>query len=365
MPTDVATRHPLAARRILRLALGTALCLLFSQVFNWPLSFVAPVLTLVILATPLPPLPATKALGLLVALLTPVVLASYFLLPLMEYARWVAILMVALALFYSFYYTARGGNPVIGTFMTIGLTLVVTVGSVSGDVVWVLIKALAVCTMVAILFTWIAHTLLPDLPPDGTTPPMPPPQPERPPPAVAGRNALRALAVTLPMALLFLFMSGSPSYTVVMIKVATMGQQATADHSNAMATSLIESTLWGGVGAVVAWQILSIWPSLLMYTLLVGLAGLVFGRWIFKGPAIHPKLQMAQYAYLTMLVILAPAVMDGAMSSGAGAAFWSRGLLIILTAVYGTVAVRVFDAFWPPADRQEHPAEGASPAPSA
>jgi len=205
---------------------------------------------------------------------------------------------------------------------------------------------------------------LPDLPPDGTTPQMKPPQPERPPPAVAGRNALRALAVTLPMALLFLFMSGSPSYTVVMIKVATMGQQATADHSKAMATSLISSTLWGGLAALIAWQVLSIWPSLLMYTLLVGLAGLVFGRWIFKGPAIHPRLQMAQYAYLTMIVILAPAVLDGITSSGAGAAFWSRGLLIMLTAIYGTVAVRVFDAFWPPADRREQSAEPALPTPS-
>ena len=46
--------HPLAARRILRLALGTALSLWFSQAINWPLSFIAPVLTLMILSLPLP-----------------------------------------------------------------------------------------------------------------------------------------------------------------------------------------------------------------------------------------------------------------------------------------------------------------------
>ena len=56
---------------------------------------------------------------------------------------------------------------------------------------------------------------------------------------------------------------------------------------------------------------------------------------------------MMQYAYLTMLVILAPAVLDGLGSSGAGSAFWSRLLLIMLTAVYGSVAAAVFDAFWP------------------
>ena len=34
-----------------------------------------------------------------------------------------------LALFGSFYYTARGGSPIMGMFMTVGVTLVVTVGS--------------------------------------------------------------------------------------------------------------------------------------------------------------------------------------------------------------------------------------------
>ena len=151
----------------------------------------------------------------------------------------------------------------------------------------------------------------------------------------------------LPLVLAFLFMSGSPAYTVVMIKVASMGQQATSDHSKAMGKSLLASTLWGGLGAIIAWNVLSIWPSLLMYTLLVALAGLIYGRWIFQGPAVHPKFEMVQYAYLTMIVILAPAVLDVVLGSAAGSAFWSRLLLFILIAVYGTGAVAVFDAIWP------------------
>jgi hypothetical protein len=114
-----------------------------------------------------------------------------------------------------------------------------------------------------------------------------------------------------------------------------------------MGKSLLASTLWGGLGAIIAWNLLLIWPSLLMYTLLVALAGLIYGRWIFQGPAVHPKFQMVQYAYLTMIVILAPAVLDGIGSSAAGGAFWSRLLLFILIALYGTGAVAVFDAFWP------------------
>ena len=339
--------HPAAARRILRLALGTALCLGFSQVAAWPLSFIAPVLTLVLLALPLPPLSVKKGIVFVVALLAPVLVGGELILPFLDHMKGIGVLIVALGLFYTFYFTARGGQPVLGTFMTVGLTLVVTVGSVSSELLMMIIPSMGLCAVVGIVFTWIAHALLPDLPPDPALAGVKKPAPPKPDPATAGRNALRALAIVFPLTLAFLFMSGSASYTVVMIKVATMGQQATSDHSRAMGRSLMVSTLWGGLGAIVAWNVLSIWPSLLMYTLLVGLAGLIYGRWIFQGPAVHPKFQMVQYAYLTMMVILAPAVLDGMGSSGAGSAFWSRLLLFVLIAIYGSAAVAVFDAFWP------------------
>ena len=41
--------------------------------------------------------------------------------------------------------------------------------------------------------------------------------------------------------------------------------------SRQAAKSLLLSTVIGGVGAIVAWQVLSVWPSLVMYVLLVGL----------------------------------------------------------------------------------------------
>jgi len=61
----------------------------------------------------------------------------------------------------------------------------------------------------------------------------------------------------------------------------------------------------------------------------------------------HPKFSMWSYAFITLIVILAPAVIAGEGGSGAGANFWSRLVLFALISVYGTVAVAVFDAFWP------------------
>ncbi len=201
--------------------------------------------------------------------------------------------------------------------------------------------------MVGIAFVWVAHLLLPELPPDPALAGMKKPKPPAPQAAEARRGAFRSMLVVLPLALVFMFMSGSPAYTVVMIKVASMGQQASAAKSKVMGRELLESTVWGGAGAIIGWCLMKIWPSLILYTLLIGLAGLVYGRWIFRGPAVHPKFSMASYAFLTMIVILAPAVLDSPTGSGAGAAFYSRLLLFILIAVYGTAAVAVFDAFWP------------------
>jgi hypothetical protein len=235
----------------------------------------------------------------------------------------------------------------MGTFMTVGLTMIVTVGSISSEIITDAAQEPGQLCVVAIFFVHGSPTpccLSYRRPCVGRHEKKDAPPPD---PSTAGRQALRSLAIVFPMALLFLFMSGSPAYTVVMIKVATMGQQATADHSRAMGRSLLESTLWGGVGAVIGWNVLSIWPSpdALHPAYRAGRA--VFRALDFRGQALHPKSQMASYAFLTLVVILAPAALDGAGSSGAGPAFWSRLGLFVLIAVYGTVAVRVFDAFWP------------------
>ena len=337
--------HPVAARRILRLALGTALSLCVSQLAGWQMSFIAPVFTLLILGLPLPAPGIRQGLKFVVALLAPLIAGLAFL-PLLEQTRWAGILIVALALFFSFYYTARGGSAVLGTFITVGLTLVVTIGSVSGDIMIPLIQAMAVNAAWGMAFVWIAHALLPDVPAGkpGPAAKASAPKPEA---SVAARSALRSLLIVLPMVLIFLYMSGSPAYTVVMIKVASMGQQASTDDTRTMSRSLLRSTLWGGLAAMIGWTLLSAWPSLLFYTLLVGLAGLLIGRRIFMGPGMHPDFSMWSYAFMTMVIILGPAVVDNPVTGGSGAAIGSRIFLFVLIALYGTAAVAVFDAFWP------------------
>jgi hypothetical protein len=66
----------------------------------------------------------------------------------------------------------------------------------------------------------------------------------------------------------------------------------------------------------------------------------------------HASAGTWSYAYLTMIVILAPAVMDSLTGSTAGVAFLDRLVMFAGATTYGVVAVLVFDAFWPPGEQE-------------
>ena len=125
-----------------------------------------------------------------------------------------------------------------------------------------------------------------------------------------------------------------------------MGQQAENDKTKAVGKSLLMSTFIGGVGAVIMWNVMSAWPSLTMLVLLVLLGGLIMGRKIFQGQGMGAGAGTWSYAFLTMLVIILPALLDGAGGGAAGAKFFDRIAMLTWATLYGVAAVYVFDAFW-------------------
>jgi len=335
-----------ASTRALRLAFGTASCLWFSQAIAWNLSYVAPVVTLIVLALPMPAPRLRAGIGLVAALVLSL-LAGLFLLPRIVHQPMVGLLLLALALFWTFYFTARGGPALVGTLLTMGLAISAAIGTVSIDAVLMVARGIVMGAVAGIAFVWIAHAALPDSPAGG-----PVPSPAAAPPPVqdladARWSAFRSLAVVLPVAVWFIASSASAGYLPVMIKVASMGQQASRDATRVAARSLILSTLIGGAAAVIGWNVLRIAPTLPVYVLFVALAGLVAGPRIFRGDGMRENGDTWSYAYLTMIVILAPAVMDSANGAAAGASFVDRLLMFAMATVYAVAAVHVFDAFRP------------------
>jgi hypothetical protein len=336
--------HPVAAQRILRLAFGTALALWVSQAVNWGLSFIAPLLLSFLLALPLPAPGFRKSLVFLLALAIPVWCCSWLLLPILYHYPMAGMLALVLACFWSFYYSASGGSKVLGAFLTLGLAVVTAVGSDSADVLLAINWALTVNAAIAMVFLSLAYTLFPDRPIKGPAPARPAAAP--PDRSAAIRSAWRSTVIVFPVIVFFLFYDESAAYLVVMIKVSSMGQQVGNDQTRAAGKSLLLSTFWGGVAAWLAWGALSAWPSLMLYVILVALAGLWFGRRIFVGQGMDPAGGMWGYAFLTMLAILAPAVLDSAAGDAAGVRFQDRLYMMAGATLYAVAAVYVFDAFW-------------------
>lgn len=341
MPIEM---HPVAARRIFRLVFVTAFALWISQAVNWSASFILPVLLSMLLAIPLPGLSLKQGLIFILALVIPIWLSTWFLLPVLTYQPLVGMLLLIAGCFWAFYYSASGGSPILGAFLTMGLAIVAAVGSDSIDSVIAVDKALTFNAIIAIALLWLAHALLPDKPMESGSKAKP--KAEKPSRDDAIRSAWRSTVIVLPVIVFFLLYAGSSSYLVVMIKVASMGQQAENDETKQVGKSLLLSTFIGGVGAVIIWTLMSIWPSLINLVLLVVLAGLVMGRKVFQGQGMTVDAGTWSYAFMTMLVIIVPALMDGAGGDAAGVKFYDRIAMLAWATLYGVAAVYVFDAFW-------------------
>jgi hypothetical protein len=330
MPTDVASPAApglgIANTRVLRLAFGTALSLWISQAVGWSISYIAPVITMFLLAMPIAR-PKAKFFVVVVLAIVVSVYGSFLFLPLLLYQKAVGFLLLALALFHGFYFSAKGGAAVVSTLITIGLAMTVAVGSVSVDALLAIAAGLTIGTIVGAFVAFLSHVIIPDPPLDNT--------------------AAAALTIVLPITLWFLVSVASASNMAVMIKVAAMGQEAANQKAGDAAKSLIMSTLIGGIGATVAWNVLRIWPSLTLYTLLIAFAGLIFGPRIFAGRGLQPNGPTWSYAFLTMIVVLAPAVLDGDFGSSADVRFYDRLLMFVWATLYGVGAIYLFEAFWP------------------
>ena len=327
--------RPARVQRALRLSFGTALCLAASFGLALPIPFLAPMLALMMLAAMNRPLPFKASLGLILILMLTTGI-GLLLIPLLRYYPFSGVLLVGLCLFLAFGYGLRGGNPLVATFLVIGLTLISSAGTAEFALALEVIVALVKGLFLAVTTLTISHWLFPD--PASAPPAKPGPSLS---PTESSWLALRATLVVLPTFLLA--MIDPASYLPIIMKAVSLGQQSCATSARSAGQELLGSTLLGGLMAILFWCALSLFVNLWMFFLWMLLFGLLAARKLYGLAQTRQPPSFWLNSLATLIILLGQSVQDSAAGKDVYTAFAIRMGLFILVTLYACVMVHLLD----------------------
>jgi Protein of unknown function (DUF2955) len=322
-------------QRALRLATGVAAATAVSYGLALPVPFIAPVLTLFLLASRSQPLPLNAIVGLPV-LVTLTTSAGLLLIPVLQYAPVSGVLLVGLAMFLCFRHLLRGGSPLPAMFLVVGLTLISAAGTSSFYVAKMVIEALATGLVLAGVTVGLSHALFPD-PPGIPTVAAPPVAND----IDVAWIALRATLVVLPSFLLALV--DPAAYMPLIMKSVALGQQACVTSARDAAREVLGATLLGGLFAVAFWNALSIFPHLWMFFLWTLLFSLLLARKLYALSRTRLPPGLWLNTLTTTFILLGQSVQDAAAGKDVYAAFASRMVLFIAVTIYACAMIYLID----------------------
>lgn len=326
-----------ADRRALRFAVTAALALAIAYALAFPLPFIAPLLVVLLSAMPGPPL-GPKALLAMILVVIIALTVGVLLIPFLRYCPFTAILVVALGLYLSMYLTLIRGKRLLGTFLTIGFTLISVAGSLSYLLATTIIASLVMGIATAVICQWIVYPFFPE-PADMVAPAGEGATTE----ATSNWLALRATLIVLPAYLLAL--TNPQQYLMTIMKSVSLGQQASVIDARNAGRELLGSTFAGGFLAVVFWWALSMHPDLWMFTLWMLAASLYVGCKLFGVLPTRVAPSFWINALVTMLILLGPAVEDSANGKDALVAFVVRFSTFVGVTLYAWAAIALLEGW--------------------
>ena len=322
-----------------RLACGMTLSAGVAFGLAWPLSFITPVFTAKLLSLP-KIMPFKASLGFVAIVSGSFMLSVWLLLPTLAYP-FVHLIVTALILFLLFYAKAGGTNPLLVVFLLIGTLVVPLIGTLSESLAIAISKGLIFATVVAVAMAYVAAAAFPD--PPGLGPTVASASQGGGEDEGAGEGdgplsprfrtalALRSLVVLYPMVMVFQMFSLADA-AVVLIFASLLTMEPTFGKHLAAGKGLVLANLAGGLVAVVIYELLVMVPSYAFLLLLVLLAGLWVGGWIFSD---RPLGKLLGGGITTVFIILGPVLMGDAE---AGANLFIRLFMIMGAVVYVVLA---------------------------
>jgi hypothetical protein len=320
------------ARRCLRLALGVGIAAAIAWGKGLPFAYLVVILSATLLVVPNPP-PGPKQALILIVLM--VVMCGWGLLlgPVLAGVPLAGVLILLLGIGVASALTTRPAVAIVGTLMILGNTIIAVIGQQSSAAGLILLQLMVLATVLAVIIAHVAHALLPE-----TEPPPPRPAATT---ADAAWIGLRSALIMLPPLLMALNNPGT--YIMLLMKGAQLSQQVQATDTRVMARELVLSTVTGGALAMAIWWVLGMWPALPLLVLLLMLATLLLARPMYGAVMSKHRFSHWQNALVTMIIILGPAVEDGANATDIGRQMLTRIAMFIGLSLYAATMVALLD----------------------
>ena len=308
---------------------GVTAAFVLCEVMQWTPTFLAPVLTAVLLAN-LPMRPPLKLGLVLIAAMTASALFAFALSSLLRGTPTILFGMIALSLFLSFLAMVSGGPGLPFMLLLICLStipvMVMIAPAQAGAFPVALIRAIAI----ALGMIWLAY-----LPWPRTT--APPPKPVASASAATPlARALMSTAVMLPVMLVYLLF-GLADVLPVLVTTVLLVINFDVQAGRMQALAMILGNFAGGLFALLLHSVLLTTPSLPFLALILFAVLLPFGQRIAAG---GPVAGVALIACNAMLIIFSSAIASGPGSL----ALWL--IRLFQFALAGTFAVGMMHLLW-------------------
>ncbi|MET0091720.1 MAG: DUF2955 domain-containing protein [Candidatus Thiodiazotropha sp.] len=323
---------PVNARRAFRLSLTVSLSLVIAYALRLPLPFIAPLFGILLSLKPTPPISMKNLLKLI--LVVAITLSSGVILtPLLTHYSGLGLVVVAVGIYFSIFMThARENAALIGTLLTLGITLISAAGTLSSALSMAVIQAIVLGIAIATFCQWMIYPLFPE--PDGEDTALPPTEETD---INANWIALRTTIIVFPVYLLVLV--NPTAYMPLMMKSTVLAQQASFEHARSAGKELIGATLLAGLLAVLLWFGLKMAVNLWMFFLWMTLFGLFIAAKFYHALPTRRGPMFWQDVFVTLIIFIGPAVQDSANGKDVYAAFITRLALFMGLTLYAWLAV--------------------------
>lgn len=322
-----------ADRAVLRIGSGIAVATLVCYGVGLPMPHLGCIMAWIVLCQG-KPLPIRK--GVIVGLvLMATMIGGVLMVPLLTHYPLPALLLTGLLL-YRLMLMGLSGKGAQSMLLIVAIAIIPIAGLIEQPLAIGIAQMMGVGIITGTLVNRLTLALFPPQPAAAATGKAAPPLPESP-----HYLALRAVLIVLPVWLLAL--SNPAFYIPAIMKTVMLAQQANTLSVKTAGRELVLSTLMGALLAAGLWFGLSIWPSLLMLALWLGLLSLWVARRMIRLAATRFPPSFWSNAWITCLILFGPAIQDSASGKDVWMASAMRCSLYIVVALYGWACVALLE----------------------